>query len=65
MQTWHQAIGAEKQQPYFQYILETVRAERLAGKVIYPPAQDVLFLVRILIMVHSRRMVCLFLYGKV
>ncbi|PIT13439.1 uracil-DNA glycosylase [Snodgrassella alvi] len=41
MQTWHQAIGAEKQQPYFQHILEVVRAERLAGKVIYPPAQDV------------------------
>lgn len=41
MQTWHQAIGAEKQQPYFQRILEVVRAERLAGKIIYPPAQDV------------------------
>lgn len=41
MQTWHQAIGAEKQQPYFQHILKTVRAERLAGKIIYPPAQDV------------------------
>lgn len=41
MQTWHQAIGKEKQQPYFQHILNVVRAERLAGKVIYPPAQDV------------------------
>ncbi|WP_370387191.1 uracil-DNA glycosylase [Snodgrassella alvi] len=41
MQTWHQAIGAEKQQPYFQHILETVRAERMAGKIIYPPAPDV------------------------
>lgn len=41
MQTWHQAIGAEKQQPYFQHILEAVRAERMAGKIIYPPAQDV------------------------
>ncbi|ASK26556.1 uracil-DNA glycosylase [Neisseria chenwenguii] len=41
MQTWHDAIGAEKQQPYFQNILQTVRTEREAGKVIYPPAHDV------------------------
>ena len=41
MQTWHQAIGAEKEQPYFQHILDVVRQERKAGKVIYPPAQDV------------------------
>lgn len=41
MQTWHQAIGAEKQKPYFQHILDVVRAERMAGKIIYPPASDV------------------------
>lgn len=41
MQTWHQAIGAEKQQAYFQQILQTVRAERQAGEIIYPPAPDV------------------------
>lgn len=41
IQTWHDAIGAEKQQPYFQHILQTVREERMAGKTIYPPASDV------------------------
>lgn len=41
MQTWQQAIGAEKQQPYFQHILDSVRAERQAGKTVYPPAADV------------------------
>lgn len=41
MQTWHEAIGAEKQQPYFRQILHTVRAEREAGRIIYPPANDV------------------------
>lgn len=41
MQTWTEALGEEKQQPYFQHILDTVRAERESGKVIYPPATDV------------------------
>ncbi|MCG7657279.1 uracil-DNA glycosylase [Wielerella bovis] len=41
MQTWHDVLGAEKSQPYFQHILQTVRAEREAGQVIYPPAADV------------------------
>ena len=41
MQTWSQALGGEKQQPYFQQILEQVKAERLSGQTIYPPAADV------------------------
>lgn len=38
---WHDVIGAEKQQDYFQNTLAFVEAERAAGKVIYPPSQDV------------------------
>ncbi|QMT34560.1 uracil-DNA glycosylase [Conchiformibius steedae DSM 2580] len=41
MQTWQQAIGAEKAQPYFQQILQRVRAERESGQTVYPPAADV------------------------
>lgn len=41
MQTWRDVLGAEKQQPYFQQTLATVKAERDAGHVIYPPAADV------------------------
>lgn len=41
MHTWQDALGSEKQQPYFQEILERVRAERLAGQTVYPPASDV------------------------
>ncbi|OSI14896.1 uracil-DNA glycosylase [Neisseria dentiae] len=41
MQTWHDALGAEKQQPYFQHILSTVKAERASGQTVYPPAADV------------------------
>ncbi len=41
MQTWHDALGAEKQQPYFQNILNTVKAERASGQTVYPPAADV------------------------
>lgn len=41
MQTWKDALGAEKEQPYFQHILESVKAERLAGQAVYPPAADV------------------------
>lgn len=41
MQTWHDAIGAEKQQPYFRHILNTVKAERESGRAVYPPAADV------------------------
>lgn len=41
MLTWQDALGAEKQQPYFQQILQTVREERLRGITVYPPAADV------------------------
>ena len=41
MQTWHEAIGAEKQQPYFQNTLAAVRGERESGQAVYPPAADV------------------------
>ena len=41
MKTWTDVIGQEKQQPYFQQVLQRVHAERDAGKVIYPPAHDV------------------------
>ncbi|MGC9421739.1 uracil-DNA glycosylase [Vibrio sp.] len=38
---WHDVIGAEKQQSYFQQTLQFVEAERQLGKIIYPPANDV------------------------
>ncbi len=41
METWRQALGAEKSQPYFQNILARVQAERDAGLTIFPPATDV------------------------
>ena len=41
METWRQALGAEKSQPYFQNILARVQAERNAGLTIFPPTADV------------------------
>ena len=41
MTTWAQAIGSEKQKPYFRALMQKVQAERDAGKIIYPPASDV------------------------
>ena len=41
MNSWTEAIGAEKRQPYFQQILQQVRNERVAGKVVYPPQNQV------------------------
>ena len=41
MQTWHEAIGTEKEKAYFQTILEKVRHERQAGITVYPPERDV------------------------
>ena len=41
MQSWHEAIGAEKEQVYFQQILHSVKAERATGTLVYPPAADV------------------------
>ncbi|WED22344.1 uracil-DNA glycosylase [Vibrio sp. JC009] len=39
--TWHDVIGREKEQDYFQQTMAFVQAERDAGKVVYPPAKDV------------------------
>ena len=41
MQTWQQALGAEKEAPYFQQLLAAVRAEREQGITVYPPAAEV------------------------
>lgn len=41
MTCWADVIGAEKEQPYFKDTLAFVRQEREAGKLIYPPANDV------------------------
>lgn len=41
MKSWTEALGEEKSQPYFQHILQQVRAERMAGKTIFPPANEV------------------------
>jgi uracil-DNA glycosylase len=38
---WADVLAEEKQLPYFQHILQTVANERAAGKVIYPPQQEV------------------------
>ncbi len=39
--TWQEFILQQREQPYFQNIEQFVAAERAAGKVIYPPEQDV------------------------
>lgn len=39
--TWHDVIGAEKTQPYFQQIISTLQQARASGQVIYPPEADV------------------------
>lgn len=41
MQTWKEAIGDEKNQPYFQQILQFVYQERMQGKMIFPPQNEV------------------------
>lgn len=41
MTTWSDVLGAEKQQPYFQHIMQFVKQQREEGKVIYPPQTDV------------------------
>lgn len=41
MKTWHEALSAEKKQPYFQKILHTLRQEREQGISIYPPQSDI------------------------
>ncbi|WP_301098358.1 uracil-DNA glycosylase [Otariodibacter sp.] len=41
METWKEAIGDEKSQPYFENILRYVHTERVKGKIIYPPQNEV------------------------
>lgn len=41
MNTWADILGQEKQQPYFQQMMQFVESERATGKTIYPPKQDV------------------------
>lgn len=41
MTTWHDILGAEKEQAYFKDTLAYVNAKRQQGKVIYPPQADV------------------------
>ena len=73
---WHDVIGAEKQQDYFQQTLNFVESERALGKAVYPPAKDVfnafratefgdikvVILGQDLITGQSRLMVCAFLF---
>ncbi|TCP95554.1 uracil-DNA glycosylase [Cricetibacter osteomyelitidis] len=41
METWKDAIGIEKEQPYFKSILQQVHAARASGKIIYPPQNEI------------------------
>ena len=41
MSTWQDALAQEKNKPYFNEVMDFVKAERLAGKVIYPPYGDI------------------------
>ncbi len=40
-QTWKDALATEKQQPYFQHIIEFLQKEQAAGKTIYPAQADI------------------------
>lgn len=40
-QSWQQVLSEEKKAPYFQKILDFVKAERQKGKKIYPPHPDI------------------------
>lgn len=41
MADWQNALSQEKAKPYFQEVMDFVRDERKAGKVIYPPHADI------------------------
>lgn len=41
MMTWTETLAKEKTTPYFQELMLYVQSEREAGKVIYPPKEDV------------------------
>ena len=38
---WEDVIGAEKQKPYFQTLMQRVEETRQSGKTVYPPREDV------------------------
>jgi uracil-DNA glycosylase len=39
--TWQTVLAGEKQQPYFQKIMDFVKSERAKGKTIYPQQSDI------------------------
>ncbi len=41
MQTWHEAIGAQRQETYFQDLLSRVQKQREQGVIVYPPQEEV------------------------
>ena len=41
MTTWQEALGPQKEAEYFTRLMARIQSEREAGKVIYPPQQDV------------------------
>ncbi|PVX38831.1 uracil-DNA glycosylase [Pasteurella langaaensis DSM 22999] len=41
MKTWKDVIAIEKTQPYFQQILAQVQQARQAGKIVYPPQNEI------------------------
>lgn len=41
MNSWQEAIGSEKQKPYFIQLMNRIQQERQQGIIIYPPAKDV------------------------
>lgn len=41
MTSWQDAIGPQKKAEYFTQLMARIESERAAGKVIYPPQQDV------------------------
>ena len=41
MRTWKEAIGEEKQKPYFQHILQQVQQAKAAGTTVYPPQSEI------------------------
>ncbi|MCK3658581.1 uracil-DNA glycosylase [Pasteurellaceae bacterium Pebbles2] len=41
MKTWKDVIGQEKKQAYFQHILAQVQQARDAGKIVYPPQNEI------------------------
>lgn len=41
MNNWTEVLGGEKQQAYFQQILQQVYQERLSGITVYPPQKEV------------------------